>query len=329
MGKMFNNGAENGRGKISASLNTWNIWALIAGFAVADALGLTMAGIGIAPLALLGIVGRLAFLVLLAFIYTYYRPDVRIAALAHTMAATLSSMFVIALFSYMTVIWSGPLVDEHLVAFDQALGFHWKPAYDWVFARPLLYKGLTLAYCSILPQMIVLLFVLNFFGRIERCWEMIWLYLIACLLTMPFSVLWPAAGAYSYFHVLPDEPYVKVFTALRDGTFKTFGSDPILGVIQFPSLHAAAALIFAYVARGTKLLIPFLLLNIAMLVSTPFIGGHHLADTLGGVVLAVVTILLVRKAFAAGYRDVLGIIEVPKTDASAPPVSVAENTAKD
>ena len=300
---------EKSAGKISPSLNTRVVWSLIAAFTLADVIGLMAEGMSVDPMAFAGIAARMAFLLGLSFVYTRYRPDVRIASLAHTMAAALSSIVAVGIFSYLTVIWSRPLVDEYLVAFDQALGFDWPATYNWVKERPLAYAGLTIAYCTILPQMIVLIFVLNFFGRIARCWEMLWLYLLACILTMPFSILWPAVGAYGYFHVQSTEPYVNIFMALRNGTFKTFGSDPILGVIQFPSLHAAAAIIFPYVVRGSRMFIPFLLLNVLMLAATPFIGGHHFADVWGGIVLAGVTILIVRKIFAAGYAERLGPVK--------------------
>ena len=278
------------------SLNTRLIWSLIAVFAVADAIGLKIAGIAVVPAVLWGITVRLMFLLVLALFYTYRRPDLRIATLAHSIAAILSSIVVMGIFSYLTVISGRPLIDAQLVAMDHALGLDWPTAYNWVVAHPLIYKGLFVIYCSLVPQLLVLVFVLNSSGRFERCWETLWLYMIASIMTLPFSALWPAAGAFGYFHIHNGEPYVNACLALRDGTFKTFGTGPILGVIQFPSLHAAATVILPYAARGLKYsFIFFLILNILMLASTPFIGGHHFSDLWGGIALAVVTIFIVRK----------------------------------
>ena len=262
---------------------------------MADTIGLRTAGIGVIPAVLWGIAARITFLLILALVYTYYRPDVRIAALAHTIAAILASIVAIGIFSYLTVIWGRPLIDAYLVAMDHALGLDWPTAYKWVIDHPLVYKALFLVYCSIGPQLIALIFVLNSAHRIERCWEMLWLYIIASVSTLPFSVLWPAAGAFGYFHIHNGDPYVDTFVALRNGTFKGF-TNVILGVIQFPSLHAAAAVIFPYAVRGLKYsFIFFLVLNMLMLAATPFIGGHHFADVWAGIVLAVMTILVVRK----------------------------------
>jgi hypothetical protein len=286
--------------KISPTLNTWLIWSLMATFAALDAVGLKAEGMSVAPKAILIAASQVSALLILSVIYTYFRRDARIAAMTHMAAVALTFSAVTAICSYMTVAWQRPLVDAYLVAADHALGLDWLTAYKWVMAHSLVHKVLWAAYASLIVQMILLILVLNFLGKITRGWEMMWLFMVACIGCLLLSAPWPAAGAFGYFHVEDDRLYVRAFMALHEGTLKIIGVEPIQGIVQFPSLHAALGIIFAYSARGIRFLFPFLLaLNALLFIATPAIGGHHFADLWGGAALALVTILTVRKAFAS------------------------------
>ena len=88
---------------------------------------------------------------------------------------------------------------------------------------------------------------------------------------------------------------------LHDGTVRVIGDRHVEGVIQFPSFHMALAILLTYVTRGMPVLfLLFLEINTLLFISTPAVGGHHFADLWGGIVLALMTIFVVRKAFAAG-----------------------------
>jgi len=238
-------------------------------------------------------------------IYTYLRPSVRIAEMTHIAAVFLAFAAVSATASYLIVGWHRPLVDAYLAATDRALGFDWLASYKWIMARPLIHQVLYVAYSTIIGQMIFLLLFLNFRGRYARSWEMIWLFMIATMVSVLCSGLWPATGAFGYYHVEADRPYVKAFMTLYNGTLRVIGDTRVQGIIQFPSLHMALGIFLIYVTRGMPILfLTFLEINILLIISTPAIGGHHYADLWGGLALAVVTILVVRKAFAAGLmRD--------------------------
>jgi membrane-associated phospholipid phosphatase len=69
----------------------------------------------------------------------------------------------------------------------------------------------------------------------------------------------------------------------------------VQGVATFPSFHAAGAIVYISAVRGIRFLFPFfIVINILMLISTMPIGGHHLADMLSGIALALITIGTVR-----------------------------------
>lgn len=283
---------------LSQRVNIFSAGIVVAVLAVADAIGLSAAHISVEISSLCVLLVPLFLLALLSLIYTYLRPNIRIATLAQVTLLLLLFIISAEIFSYVTVTWHYPLVDDTLAAVDRAFGFDWLYFYKSAEGYTSLHLTLLAIYSSFLPQAIILIFVLTSLGHIKQCWEALWLFMVASLICLPFSIFWPAAGAFSYFHVQENEPYLRTFMSLRGGTFKTIGAGPIYGVIQFPSLHAAAAVIYAYASRGVKYLFPiFAMLNVCMLAATPIIGGHYFADIMGGLAVALITIIGVRKIF--------------------------------
>ena len=186
-----------------------------------------------------------------------------------------------------------------MVAADRALGLDWLAAYKWVAAHPLLHKALWFGYSSVTIQIITLLLVMAYRGQSARSWEMLWLFVAACTICILFSGPWPAAGAFGYYHVETDNAYVQAFMALHAGTLRSIGETDVQGIVQFPSFHVALGIFLTYVTRGMPLLfLTFLELNILLFISTPAIGGHHFADLWGGIVLALITIFVVKTAQA-------------------------------
>jgi len=278
------------------------VWGCLALLVVADVIGLSIAGITLAHGTLTLAAVTVFFLLLLSAVYTVIRPDARIAALGHLAAVVLIFSAGAEILSYAAVSQGGPLVDAPLAAFDHMLGFDWRAVYDAIAAHRWLHIGLILAYWCPPGQMIFLLVVLCFLGRIDRCWEMQWLFMIIVTAAIILSTLFPAAGAFDFYQVQAHEPYVDAFHALRAGTFKIINKENLEGVIQFPSLHIAWAIIYTYAARRVKYLFPALLvINILVAIATPAIGGHHLTDIIAGAALTLAAIALVRHLTARGF----------------------------
>jgi hypothetical protein len=289
-------------GVFSLELNTRLAWLFTATFIAIDIIGLWLTGITIFLNAFLSNVLTVSFLLFLTYIYTYRRPRPRIAALTQMAALFLSFAAATAVCSYLVATgWHQPLVDAPLAAADRALGLDWVAMYNWVKARPPVDKLLYVAYASLIPQIVFLLLYLNFRGRCARCWELLWCFMVSCAICVFLSGLWPAVGAFGHYGVETDRGYVQVFQQLHAGAIRTIGDKAVEGIIQFPSFHVALGIILAYAARGMKILfITFLEINILLFISTPAIGGHHFADLWGGVVLAGLSIVIVRAMFRAG-----------------------------
>jgi len=279
--------------------NTRTIWLLLAGLAMLDAvwilvlhMAVTLQALELIFLPIFGLLG-------LAWFYSQIRKDSRLANLAHMTAATLGFMSATCILSYLVITIHMPLTDYYLAAADRALGLDWPGMYAWVTARPWLNMGMRIVYMCLIPQIVLLQFTLVFRGQITRGWELLWLFVFTCIGCVFFSGVWPAEGAFSYYHVGLDEPYLREFAALYDGSFTTIGAKGgMQGLVTFPSLHMALAIIFPYAARGVPVLFPLLLiLDILIAATTPAIGGHHFADLWGGAVLALASIWLVRREF--------------------------------
>lgn len=284
------------------SKNTFLIWMMVVLLALVDALWLAVESMSLAPTVILPTILPIIITGTLAWFYGCIRRDERIATLTHMIAVTLAFTAVTMILSYIMVGLKNPLIDSYLIEFDRSLGFDWPSIYASIKVQPALYIGLKLIYLSLVPQMILLLLLFNFNGQFERAWELQWLFFLICLGCILFSGIWPAAGAFSAFHTQLSEPYVKEFAALRAGTLTIIGKDGVQGVIQFPSLHTALAVLYIYSVRGCRYLFPLMLiLNLLVIVATPVIGGHHFADLLGGATLAV-TVILASRSFRKSFE---------------------------
>lgn len=279
--------------KPKISLNTRLVWIVMLVMAGGDTFGLMATGLSLegktfywSAFAAVGLLGVSAL---------YVRRDHRISALAHMAAIILVFTGVASVASYLSVVWHQPLIDDGLIAADHAICLNWPAIYGVVAAHRGLHIALIVAYYTLIPQMVILLVLLNFLGRIGRAWELIWMFIISCIGCLVVSAIWPAVGAFAHFHVELTKPYIHAFASLRDGTMKIIGHERIEGLITFPSLHAALAIIYAYAARGIRFVFPTLaILNTLVFIATPIVGGHHFADLWGGIVITIITI------FAAG-----------------------------
>ena len=207
---------------------------------------------------------------IVAWIYTRLRRDPRIASLAHITAVGMVLAAVTSVLSYLAVTLNQPLIDPALVDADHKLGLDWPSMHTWVGSHKWLHTGLKLAYLGLMLQLAFLEIVLTFRGQVQRAWELLWLFAISCVGCLIISGLWPAEGAFAYFHVEMDQPYVHEFAALREGTLRMIGDTGVQGVIQFPSMHMGLAILYTYAARGIRYVFPtFAIINFLVILSTP------------------------------------------------------------
>ena len=200
-----------------------------------------------------------------------------------------------------------PLQDARLAQIDQWMGFDWIAFVQFVNSSPLASWLLVKAYQST-PFMLVgtmLWFCVS--GQGERLAEFLALSCITSIGIAVGMMILPAAGAFAYYQ-LPFAAYEnfgagsgmwhhELLMALRTGqtTVIDFNVPNSNCLVTFPSGHTILAIIMTYALRGSRwTLIPALIINGAMLVSTIPHGGHHLFDLIIGGAIAVCAIWFVR-----------------------------------
>ncbi|TIR16167.1 MAG: phosphatase PAP2 family protein [Mesorhizobium sp.] len=245
-----------------------------------------------------GFVG--AFLLLFIFalicgIATKRWPRIRAAIESFLYGVLLVVPIILAV--YLAVRLDRPWADDQLKAMDQVLGLDWPALLRFVDDRPYLAQPLNVAYRSFQTQFIWLPIALALSGRVLRSYQMILMYAVIYFIGCVISIWYPALGTYATFDIHPsdlkniDRTWGYVFLdelkAVKSDPHFVFSLAKAQGIMTFPSLHAASAVLFAWAAWELKWLrYPFLLLNAAMAISAAVVGNHYVVDVIAGIGLA-------------------------------------------
>jgi hypothetical protein len=232
--------------------------------------------------------------------YSRWRRDPRLASGLLSTAQVIAFAAVGAPLSYIAASANAPLWDHGLDLIDRALGLDWKALLVWMNASPITYALLRPIYLSLTLQMTTVVLCLAFSGRLLWLRVYTLAFLIAVLISIAVSAVLPAAGAWPYYGLVPADSQIvpavstswPVFYGLRDGTFRLLVAVGSEGIITFPSLHAALAVIVIAALWPIAILRwVFLVLNTAMLAATPIDGSHYFVDVLAGIALAALALM--------------------------------------
>ena len=231
--------------------------------------------------------------------FTYVRSHAIISGLFNGLGL-LGIGFTGSVLASVLTVYSGrrfPLTDHALAAVDRALGFDWVALLQLFDRHPWLNTILQAAYRSIIAQVLLIIVALALTGQAERVYRFLTATNLALLTTCIASVFFPALGPYVTYGVSPaDHPDIALVSAgktsdailwLRAAVF----TDPVpsfaVGLIWFPSFHAATAAIYAWATWRTPVVRWIgLALNVLMLIATPIHGDHYLVDVLSGLAVA-------------------------------------------
>jgi membrane-associated phospholipid phosphatase len=193
-----------------------------------------------------------------------------------------------------------PYRDAWFAAADRMIGIDWPALHAWTWAHRFVAETLTLAYPLLLLQLLPALFVLAFLDG-EATRRFLAANFVVMMATMACSVVLPAAGAMAWFHpaltpITPDS-YPAQLELVRSGALRVIDTDHEVGLIQFPSYHAALAVLIGLAFSHTRWWIAasVWLVEGLIVASAPVMGGHHVVDVLAGVALAVVVQYLVER----------------------------------
>jgi len=278
-------------------------WLVIAVIAIVAAAGVAACGVAVDLRSAWVTAGPLVLLMMMFRVYrrlgqawppARFGSDVCVDAIDSLVQVTVALQIVVVL-SYLAARVGSvlPLRDAALARIDAALlGFEWDRAARWVASRPVLSSVLDSAYFSLRLQALVLIIISSIVRTGSRNGELVWLTLVAALLTVLVFVATPAMGKVG--HLGP--AYGATLTSIRAGTWTRFDYAEAQGIVTFPSFHTAMGLIYVYVAGRLRrwLLVVFVPLNAAMIIAVVPIGGHYLVDALGGAAVAALSVAVVR-----------------------------------
>ncbi len=241
----------------------------------------------------------------------FARTAAGIEAWALLSAASLTGI----LGTYVTARLAAPFADTWMVAADRLIvpGIDWPANMRGLGRQPLAMHWANRAYASIQWQGSLLILLCCLTGHADRCAAFVLRWMIALALVCGIFALLPCLGPYSYFHIAHSEvPSVgsnigwhqpHLLTWLRMTGPIRLDPSALDGIVEFPSFHTVAAVLFAWgfwPIRWARW--PMLALNLAMIAASIPIGGHYFIDVLAGAVIAWISIKLPR--WSTGLRSV-------------------------
>ncbi len=244
-----------------------------------------------------------------AYFYRNIRQRENFAVMCVALMQVLLFSALGSILSYLLARNGGTLWDSTFVAWDRALGLDWLGFVRAVDQHGWLVTALRLAYASLIPQIIVLVLVLGFTGRLEKLRGVMLGAILCGTICVLASPLFPAVSNYvamgltaeDFRHVDPWAGYIHLddFNALRDGSMSVLDLSKMQGIITFPSYHAglSAVTLWGFWTSGVRWLKwtgPIVALG--TIVATPVDGGHYFVDVLAGIAIAVVSIAIAVRA---------------------------------
>lgn len=208
--------------------------------------------------------------------------------------------------SYLATSLGRPLADEILVDADRAVGFDGAAFIRRVDSQPWVAWLLMQAYASFAFQLVLLPIILILARQAARGFGLVLAYAIVCFVASFVSIWFPAVAANITYGIDGTSlrainaqfglAFLEQFHAVRDQDHFVLSLNQAQGILTFPSVHTATAVVCAACMLSLRWLrYPILLLNICMITSTLTHGGHYLVDVLAGVVLALAALLLVKR----------------------------------
>lgn len=208
--------------------------------------------------------------------------------------------------SYLATSLSLPLADQFLVSSDQKLGFDGAAFIRWVDSHEWLAWFLMQAYASFAFQLVLLPLILILAGQPGRGVGLVLSYAIVCYTASFISIWFPAVAANVTYGIDGTTlqsinaqfgfAFLDQFHAVRNQAEFLLSLDKAQGILTFPSVHTATAVICAVSMLTVPWLrYPILLLNVGMATSTLSHGGHYLVDVLAGAILAVLSIWVAKR----------------------------------
>lgn len=204
-----------------------------------------------------------------------------------------------ALAFYSTATLNLPFIDDNLIQFDHFIGFDWKKYIDFVSHYKKLQSVFNIAYNSMIISIVIIIFALVISKNSIHLQRFCIAYFLTLFATVILACSFPAMAGYVHYDVEP--ALLDIYPAapriheehmldLRSGILRSV-PEKVIGIVTFPSFHAAAGLLLVWGFYPVIWLRMFMfVLNTTLIIATPFSGGHYLIDIIGGLFIALLAI---------------------------------------
>jgi hypothetical protein len=190
---------------------------------------------------------------------------------------------------YAAVAIGAPYADPWLAAADARIGVYVPAVAAWTRAHPATSLLATLTYATLLPQFLLTVIVLAALRERERLWEFAFHFHLCTIVTVLALTIWPAVcppAYYGFTSTIDMTHLMGQIKGFHDGTMRVVRFDELDGLVSFPSFHVAGAVLVTWAFRHRRrILIPLMVLNAGLVMSTLITGVHYVVDVLAALPL--------------------------------------------
>ena len=238
-----------------------------------------------------------------AIFYRRFRPNERLSASCSGLAQALIFSAAGSILSYLLARGGGVLWDPTLYSWDQALGLNWLGYVRFIDAHPWLVLPYRFAYGSLIPQIIAVILILGFSGKLDALRTFILAAILTGTIAIFASPFFPAVGNFAFLKLHPADfahvwqwsqlADVRDFLSVREGKLAALDLRTMQGIIVFPSYHGALATLSLWAFWKSRLRwFRWIGMTVALttLAATPVDGGHYFVDVFAGIAIAAASI---------------------------------------
>ena len=198
---------------------------------------------------------------------------------------------VVAPLQYGAVAMGSRYADPWLASADATMGVHVPTLVAWTRAHPATSLLATLTYFTFLPQLVLTVMALAALRERDRLWEFAFHFHVCLIVTIAALAVWPAVCAPAYYGFAPTIDMTRTIAQIKgfhEGSTTVVRFDDLDGLVSFPSFHVVGALLVTWAFRHRRrILIPLIVLNAGLVISTVITGEHYVVDVLAAVPLFV------------------------------------------
>lgn len=179
------------------------------------------------------------------------------------------------------------VLSNQLLAIDTTLGFHQLTVMHWMGHHRWLAQSFAWAYQFWHWQVFLVAPILVLCHQFKRACEFLWLSALVGFCCCLIYYIWPSLSPAAVLpqHIFADSCYTCIhrFHLLRSHHHYAFG---MCGLIDFPSYHAALAMLTIWAFIKTPMLKwVMLIINVWIILATFLLGFHYLIDVIAAFVL--------------------------------------------